>query len=138
MADIRHTTQGHLERRAISGLVVMLILVGVGAGMTFAALGGVQDNIGSMAGTNRIVIDDINAYTAGDRMVISGNLKNIGSQPVESITIDEITAGDLVITQSGAISDGEIDDGHGTLDLAGLDDDGNAITVASYDIDDNG
>lgn len=121
------TTAQH-RRSGISSLIVTLIIVGVGAGMTFAALGGIQDNLGSMTGSNRIAIESVNAYTDGDRMVITGNVKNLGSQALTSITIDEITAGDLVITQRNDISDGQIAAGHGAMTLVGLDKDGDPTT----------
>ncbi len=124
MENIR--TETVHARPAISGLVVTLILVGVGAGMTFAALGGIQDNLGGLAGTNKVVIESVNAYVAGDRMVITGNLKNIGSVPLTSVTIDEITAGALVITQDGTIEDGELGTSHGNMELTGLANDGSA------------
>ena len=68
-------------------------------------------------------------------MVISGNIQNLGSQLLTSVVIDEITAGDLVITQSSAIADGQIAAGHGTLSLAGLEHDGSAIDFGEVDID---
>lgn len=88
--------------------------------MTFAALGGIQDNLGSLTGAGRVAITSVNAYTAGDRMVISGNIQNIGSQPFTSVLIDEITAGDLVITQNPAVEDGQIHADHGKMTLSGL------------------
>ncbi len=126
--------QKHLRRPAISGLIVTLILIGIGASMTFAAMGGVFDNIGSLTGTDRLVIETVSAYTDDNRLVISGNIKNLGSGIMESVTIDEITVGDLVITQLANTEDGQIADGHGTLSLAGLDDDGDPISI-TLDID---
>lgn len=120
--------QKHLRRPAISGLIVTLILIGIGASMTFAAMGGVFDNIGSLTGTDRLVIETVSAYTDDNRLVISGNIKNLGSGIMESVTIDEITVGDLVITQLANTEDGAIAAGHGTLTLSGLDDVGDAIS----------
>ena len=127
------TIQRRMRRRAISNLVVTLIMVGVGAGITFAALGSIQDNLGSMTSTNRVVITSVTAYTSGDRMVISGNLQNLGSQPIESVTIDEITAGDLIITQSGFIDDGQIVAPHGDMTLTGLQHDGVTVNFGTDD-----
>lgn len=120
--------QKHLRRPAISGLIVTLILIGIGASMTFAAMGGVFDNIGSLTGSDRLVIETVSAYTDDNRLVVSGNIKNLGSGIMESVTIDEITVGDLVITQLANTEDGQIADGHGTLTLSGLDDNGDPIT----------
>ena len=92
MKVIQTQSQKLPTRSGLSGLVIALILVGIGAGATFAVMGGVLDNLDSMAATNRVVIESVTAYTNGDRMVITGNVKNLGSQPIESITIDEITA----------------------------------------------
>ena len=127
MARILKPTKVLHSRRAISNLVVTLIIIGVGAGMAFAALGGIQDNLGSLTGSNRVVITDVSAFTSGDRMVVTGNMQNLGSQPLTSITIDEITAGDMVITQRTVIEDGVIDDGHGDLLLSGKEGDGSDI-----------
>lgn len=127
--------QKHLRRPAISGLIVTLILIGIGASMTFAAMGGVFDNIGSLTGTDRLVIETVSAYTDDNRLVISGNIKNLGSGIMESVTIDEITVGDLVITQLANTEDGQIADGHGTLTLSGLDDVGGAVRDTD-DVDD--
>lgn len=127
--------QKHLRRPAISGLIVTLILIGIGASMTFAAMGGVFDNIGSLTGSDRLVIETVSAYTDDNRLVISGNIKNLGSGIMESVTIDEITVGDMVITQLANTEDGQIADGHGTLTLSGLDDDGDAVRDTD-DVDD--
>ena len=129
--------QKHLRRPAISGLIVTLILIGIGASMTFAAMGGVFDNIGSLTGTDRLVIETVSAYTDDNRLVISGNIKNLGSGIMESVTIDEITVGDLVITQLANTEDGQIAEGHGTLTLSGLDDVGGTIS-GTFDIDGTG
>lgn len=133
MTTIQHNTRGHPRRRAISGLVVALILVGIGAGATFAVMGGVLDNLDSMASTNRVVIESVTAYTNNDRMVITGNIKNLGSQPIESVIIDEITAGDLIITQSAYTEDGVISNPHGDLTLEGIDDAGGPVRGTATD-----
>lgn len=113
------------------------ILVAVAGAMAFALTGGIQDNLDTMTGSNRIAITTVNAYTAGDRLVITGNLQNIGSQPLDSVTIDEITAGDLVITQDLIINDGAIATGHGTMSLSGKGGDtaGTAISPITVDVD---
>lgn len=121
------------HRLALSGLVVVAILVAVAGAMAFALTGGIQDNLDTMTGSNRIAITNINAYTAGDRLVITGNVQNIGSQPVDSLIIDEITADRLVITQNAAISDGDFEDEYGALTLEGLDDAGNAVGPNTHD-----
>ena len=69
------------------------------------------------------------AYTNGVRMVIVRNIKNLGSQPIESVTVDEITAGDLILTQSAHTADGVIDGPHGDLTLSGLDDLGDPVNA---------
>lgn len=115
----RTSLHGKHQRRALHGLVIVGVLVAVAVAMTFALTGGIQDNLDSMTGTNRIAITDINAYTAGDRLVVTGNLQNLGSQPLDSVTIDEITAGDLVITQVLDIEDGNFAGDHGDLTLSG-------------------
>ncbi len=127
--------QKHLRRPAISGLIVTLILIGIGASMTFAAMGGVFDNIGSLTGTDRLVIETVSAYTNDNRLVISGNIKNLGSGIMESVTIDEITVGDLVIAQLANIEDGAIAAGHGTLTLSGLEGDGTDFSPTALDLD---
>ena len=129
MTTIQHNMWGHPARRGLSGLVIALILVGIGAGATFAVMGGVLDNLDSMASTNRVVIESVTAYTDSDRMVIVGNIKNLGSQPIESVTVDEITAGDLILTQSAHTADGVIDVPHGDLTLSGLDDLGDQVSA---------
>ena len=135
MTTIRKQTSTHLNRRALSNLVVTLIIIGVGATMAYAALGGVQDNLGSLTGSSKVVISSINAYTSGDRLVISGNIQNIGNQPLTSVVIDEITAGSLIITQSGAIADGQIAAGHGALTLEGLEHNGTTFGPITRDLD---
>lgn len=127
--------QKHLRRPAISGLIVTLILIGIGASMTFAAMGGVFDNIGSLTGTDRLVIETVSAYTDDDRLVISGNIKNLGSGIMESVTIDEITVGDLVITQLATTEDGQIVDGHGDMTIEGVTDTGDDLDVTTVDYD---
>ena len=116
------------KRPALHGLVIVGVLVAVAVAMTFALTGNIQDNLDSMTGSNRVAITTINAYTAEDRLVISGNIQNLGSQPLTSVTIDEITVGDIVITQTSNIADGEIAPGHGTLTLIGLDDAGTSLS----------
>ena len=125
------------RRSGISGLVVTLITVAIGAGMTFAALGGIQDNLGGLTGDNRVAITNINAYTDTDRMVITGNIKNLGSTSMSSILIDEISAGNLLITQNPATSDGIISAGHGSLTMSGIGGDtaGTALTASTVDVD---
>ena len=125
------------KRPALHGLVIVGVLVAVAVAMTFALTGNIQDNLDSMTGSNRIAITTINAYTAGDRLVVTGNIQNLGSQPLMSVTIDEITAGSLVITQDLVISDGSIGDNHGSLSLAGTGGDagGTAITSSKVDVD---
>ena len=80
MRTLQTKTRELPRRRAVSGIVIMLIIVGVGAGMAFAALSGIQDNLGGLTGSNHIQITRISAYTDGDRLVISGDVKNLGSQ----------------------------------------------------------
>lgn len=126
--------QKHLRRPAISGLIVTLILIGIGASMTFAAMGGVFDNIGSLTGTDRLVIETVSAYTDDNRLVISGNIKNLGSGIMESVTIDEITVGDLVITQLATTDDGQIVDGHGDMSIIGTTNNGDETETGEVDI----
>ena len=128
MTSIRSQKTQQLRRSGLHSLVTLGLLVAVAVGATFAVTSGILDNLDSMSGSNRIAIVSVNAYTDGDRMVISGNLQNLGSQPLTSVIIDEITAGDLVITQLANIEDGQIAAGHGTLTLSGLDDVGGTIS----------
>ena len=121
------------RRRAVSGVVVMLILVGVGAGMTFAALSSIQDNLGGLTGSNHIQITRISAYTDNDRLVISGDVKNLGSQALTSVMIDEISAGELLIVQNPHTEDGQIVDNHGDMTISGLTDTGVALDVDTVD-----
>ena len=99
MTSIRPQETQQLRRSGLQQLVTLSLLVTVAVGATFAITSGILDNADSMSGTNRIAIVSVNAYTDGNRMVVSGNIQNLGSQPLTSVTIDEITAGDLVITQ---------------------------------------
>ena len=135
MTSIRSQETRQLRRSGLQQLVTLGLLVAVAIGATFAITSGILDNADSMSGTNRIAIVSVNAYTDGNRMVISGNLQNLGSQPLTSVTIDEITAGDLVITQLANIEDGQIAAGHGTLSLAGLEGDGTAFSPPALDLD---
>ena len=135
MTSIRSQETQQLRRSGLQQLVTLGLLVAVAIGATFAITSGILDNADSMSGTNRIAIVSVNAYTDGDRMVVSGNIQNLGSQPLTSVTIDEITAGDLVITQLANIEDGQIAAGHGDMSLAGLDDGGAAITFADVESD---
>ena len=136
METITTQTRKLPTRRAISGLVVALILIGVGSTMTIAAMSGVQDNLGAMTGSNRIAITSVNAYTDGDRLVISGDVKNLGSQALSSIIVDEISAGSLLITQSPFTEDGIIPDGHGDMDISGVTDTGVATETGTVDYGD--
>lgn len=81
--------------------------------------------------SNRVVITDVSAFTSGDRMVVTGNMQNLGSQPLTSVTIDETTAGALIITQRTVIEDGVIEDGHGDLLLTGVDYDGDTLDFSA-------
>lgn len=129
MKKTKTTAQASLlpRRQGISYAVVALIFaVGSGA-IAFAILGDLQGNLGSMTGSERLEILDVNAYVQGDRLVITGNVKNLGSSGMTSLAIDEISAGGLVITQDASINDGEFVAGHGTLTLSGLDYNGGAL-----------
>ncbi len=57
-------------------------------------------NITSMEkeAAEKLVIETVSAYTDDNRLVISGNIKNLGSGIMKSVTIDEIAVSDLVIT----------------------------------------
>ena len=133
MTSIRSQKTQQLRRSGLHSLVTLGLLVAIAVGATFAVTSGILDNLDSMSGSNRIAIVSVNAYTDGDRMVISGNLQNLGSQPLTSVIIDEITAGDLVITQNPAISDGNVVDAHGALTLSGLDDAGDLVGPNIHD-----
>lgn len=135
MTSIRSQETQKLRRSGLQQAVITGLLVVIGIGATFAITSGILDNADSMAGSNRIAITSINAYTAGDRLVISGNLQNLGSQPLTSVVIDEITAGDLVITQNSAIIDGQIAAQHGALTLEGLQHDGTDFGPITRDLD---
>ena len=84
-----------------------------------------------------IIVETVSAYTDDNRLVISSNIKNLGSGIMESVTIDEITVGDMVITQLANTEDGAIANGHGTLTLSGRDGAGNSVTGVD-DASDNG
>ena len=110
------------RRTGLSGVVYLIIIVGITIGVTFTVVGDITDSFDTMTSSNRLAIEGVNAYTDGDRLVISGNIKNLGSQPLSSITLDEITVGDLVLTQVIDIADGQIVDGgdHAKMSLSGL------------------
>ena len=131
MTTIQHDTRGHPIRLGLSGLIISVVMIGIGVGATFAVMGGVLDNLDSMAGSNKVIVESVNAYTNNDRMVITGNIKNIGNTALTSVLIDEISAGDLVITQDAATGDGQIVDGHGNMVLVGLQHDGNPVSFSN-------
>lgn len=131
----KHGPAAPRTRRALHGLVITLIMIGIGAGATYAIFGGVIDNLGAMTDSNRVIIESVNAYTNNDRMVITGNIKNLGSTAMTSVVIDEIAVGDLVVTQSAAISDGTIAAGHGSITLAGLGGDAAATPIGATTVD---
>ena len=55
-------------------------------------------------------------------------MKNLGSQPIASVVIDEITVGGMIITQRTSTDDGLITSPHGQLTLTGLEHDGDSNT----------
>ena len=135
MTTIQHGTRGHPIRLGLSGLIISVVMIGIGVGATFAVMGGVLDNLDSMAGSNKVIVESVNAYTNGDRMVITGNIKNIGTTAMTSVLISEISAGDLVITQNPITEDGDIPAGHGSMDLAGLGGDATGTVIATTTVD---
>ena len=122
------------RRRGIASIAVILIMVGVS--MAFAVLIGIQDNLGGLIGFNYIQITRVSAYTDGDRLVITGDVKNMGSRALSSIVIDKISAGDLLITQNPTVDGGTIVDGHGDMTLSGVTDDGSDLATDTVDYGD--
>ena len=128
MTTISRTTTLLPQRQGVSYLIAMMIAVVATGGIAYAIFGDLEGTFGTMTGADRIEIIDLNAYTRGDSLVITGNIKNIGNSGMDSVVIDEISVGDLVLTQTAQIDDGAIADGHGTLTLSGLDDAGGAVS----------
>ena len=114
----------------------LIIIVGITIGVTFTVVGDITDSFDTMTSSNRLAIETVNAYTDNNRMVISGNIKNLGSQPISSVVIDEIRAGDLIIIQNPATSDGQIVDGHGDMTIEGVTDTGDTLDVTTVDYGD--
>lgn len=131
----QNTASASPRRIALHGLIIAVVMIGIGVGATYAVFGGVLDNLGSMTGGNKVIIESVNAYTSGDRMVITGNIRNIGTGAMTSVVIDEITAGDLVITQSSATDDGLIAARHGALTISGQQHDGSDFGPTTRDLD---
>lgn len=109
------------RRHGVSYLVAMMIAVVATGGISYAIFGDLEGTIGTMTGADRITILDLNAYKRGDSLVITGNIKNTGTSSLDSITIDEISVGDLVVTQTVVVDDGRIADGTGDVTVSGLD-----------------
>ena len=123
------------QRQGVSYLIAMMIAVVATGGIAYAIFGDLEGTFGTMTGADRIEIIDLNAYTRGDSLVITGNIKNIGNSGMDSVVIDEISVGDLVLTQTAQIDDGAIADGHGTLTIEYLDNNENSY-AATDDRDD--
>lgn len=137
MTTISRTATLLPQRQGVSYLIAMMIAVVATGGIAYAIFGDLEGTFGTMTGADRIEIIDLNAYTRGDTLVITGNIKNIGNSGMDSIVIDEISVGGLVLTQTAQINDGVVAAGHGTLSMSGIGGDtaGTAIALSAVDVD---
>ena len=130
---------GSPRRTGLSGVVYLIIIVGITIGVTFTVVGDITDSFDTMTSSNRLAIETVNAYTDGDRMVITGNIKNLGSQPISSVLIDEISVGRMTITQDAHTDDGQIEGPHGSMTFSGIAGDGTTTVptgaAATVDVD---
>lgn len=120
MQQTQTQTQALPRRRALHGLFITILLVGIGVAMTLNATGFLGDSIFDIAGSNAIAITKVSAYVDGNKLVITGDMKNIGTTAFQSVLIDEITVHDLTITQDpGLQTGGGFTNAHGDMDVRG-------------------
>lgn len=66
---------------------------------------GIHRCMDSPTSLDRLTVQNLMAYTDGDRVVVAGDIHNIGSTELTSLTLDRLAIHDLVITQDDTTGD---------------------------------
>lgn len=97
----------------MDGILVTLVSMGIVGSIIFGYYGIVEDHFQFFTERATLLVDNTAVVVRGDELVITGTLHNEGPQPIETILLNDFSAGILNLRQIPAFdSEGNYD--HGT------------------------